>query len=109
MDKTYNVLMDKKVEQEHYDVFISYRRKTGLDLARSIAYWFRLKGFKCFIDQTELKSGKFNNQIYSAIEHTQYFLLLLTENALDLRPCEEDWVRREIDSLRYSGQAYIVS
>ena len=97
MDKTYNVLPDKKVEQEHYDVFISYRRKTGLDLARSIAYWFRLKGFKCFIDQTELKSGEFNNQIYSAIAHTQYFLLLLTENALDFRSCEDDWVRREIE------------
>ena len=86
-----------EVEQEHYDVFISYRRKTGLDLARSIAYWFRLKGFKCFLDQTELLTGQFNEQIYSAIENARYFVLLLSECALDRCVDKGDWVRHEIE------------
>ena len=38
-----------------YDVFISYRRDGGLDLARSIAYWFRAHGFKCFIVRSILE------------------------------------------------------
>ncbi len=87
-------------KQKKYDVFISYRRDGGLDLARSIAYWFRANGFKCFIDQTELTTGRFNQQIYKAIDGTQYFLLLVTENALDRCCTEGDWVRREIEYAR---------
>ena len=87
-------------KQKKYDVFISYRRDGGLDLARSIAYWFRANGFKCFIDQTELTTGRFNQQIYKAIDGTQYFLLLVTESALDRCCMEGDWVRREIEYAR---------
>jgi len=83
-----------------YDVFISYRRDGGLDLARSIAYWFRAHGFKCFIDQTEMQTGQFNQQIYRAIEDTHYFLLLLSEHALDRCSKEGDWVRKEIEHAR---------
>ena len=90
-----------------YDVFISYRRETGLDLARSIAYWFRANGFKCFIDQTELKTGQFNEQIYKAIDETQYFLLLVTENALERCVNDGDWVRKEIEYAREKGVTII--
>lgn len=90
-----------------YDVFISYRRGTGLDLARSIAYWFRANGFKCFIDQTELKTGQFNKQIYKAIEETQYFLLLVTENALERCVNDGDWVRKEIEYASSKGVTII--
>ncbi len=82
---------------EQYDVFISYRRSTGLDVARSVAYWFSLKGFKCFLDQTELLTGQFNEQIYSAIENTKYFVLLMTQDALDRCVNDKDWVRQEIE------------
>ncbi len=85
------------VEHDRYDVFISYRRSTGLDLARSIAYWFRLKGFKCFLDQTELITGQFNEQIYSAIENTRYFVLLMTEESLERCVNDDDWVRHEVE------------
>ena len=81
---------------QRYDVFISYRRDTGLDLARGIAYWFRLNGCVCFLDQTELLTGQFNKVIYSAIDKTKYLLLLLTEGALDRCLAEGDWVREEI-------------
>ena len=80
-----------------YDVFISYRRDGGLDLARSIAYWFRANDIKCFMDQTEMTSGKFNEQIYAAIDGTKYFLLLVTEHALERCCTDGDWVRREIE------------
>ena len=90
-------VVGRPVEHEHYDVFISYRRSTGLDIARSIAYWFRLKKFKCFLDQTELLSGQFNEQIYSAIENTRYFILLMPDGALERCANDDDWVRREIE------------
>ncbi len=97
------------VEQDHYDVFISYRRSTGLDLARSIADWFRLKGVKCFLDQTELLAGQFNEQIYSAIENTRYFVLLLSEGALDRCVNESDWVRHEIEhAIKTKGRDNII-
>lgn len=81
---------------QRYDVFISYRRDTGLDLARGIAYWFRLNGCVCFLDQTELLTGQFNKVIYNAIDKTKYLLLLLTKGALDRCSTDGDWVREEI-------------
>lgn len=86
-----------------YDVFISYRRDTGLDLARSIAYWFRLNGCTCFLDQTELLTGQFNKVIYGAIDNTKYFLLLLTQGALDRCSLEGDWVQEEISYAESKG------
>ncbi len=100
---------EMSVVHEHYDIFMSYRRSTGLDLARSIVYWFRLKGFKCFLDQTELLTGQFNEQIYSAIEHTRYFLLLMTGDALDRCVNAEDWVRHEIEyAIKVKGRDCII-
>ena len=104
-----NVIVNASGAHEHYDVFISYRRDGGLDLARSIAYWFRLKGFKCFLDQTELLTGQFNEQIYSAIENTKYFLLLMTEHSLDRCKDDGDWVRQEIEyAIKKRGRDCII-
>lgn len=80
-----------------YDVFISYRRDGCLDLARSICYYLRSKGVRCFFDLKEIKDGKFDEKIYDAIERTKYFLLLLTDGSLDKCTNPEDWVRLEIE------------
>ena len=90
---------DSSKMQTTYDAFISYRRSNGLDLAGRIAYWLKERGINCFIDLTEMRTGQFNKQIESVIAdaHVKYFLLLLTEGAMDRCKNEDDWVRKEIE------------
>lgn len=80
-----------------YDVFISYRRKGGLELARCICYYLRSKGVRCFFDLKEINGGKFDDAIYDALDCSKYFLLLLTKGSLDRCVENDDWVRREIE------------
>ena len=80
-----------------YDVFISYRRRGGLLLARCICYYLRSKGVRCFFDMKEIKEGKFDEKIYRALDNSKYFLLILTDGSLDRCAEEEDWVRKEIE------------
>ena len=102
MDKS-KINAAKEDDNLQYDVFISYRRDTGLDLARSIAYWFRLNGCVCFLDQTEVLTGQFNKVIYNAIDRTKYLLLLLSRGALDRCSKDGDWVREEIAYAKSKG------
>ena len=64
-----NVSEAHETEQKRYeyDVFISYRRKTGLDLARTIKYWFEAKGINAFLDVSELEAGEWNKDLEKAI------------------------------------------
>ena len=80
-----------------YDVFISYRRRGGLLLARCICYYLRSKGVRCFFDMKEIKEGKFDEKIYRALDNSKYFLLILTDGSLDRCAEEGDWVRKEIE------------
>ena len=95
---------DSPEKQMTYDTFISYRRENGLDLARRIADWLKDKGINCFIDQTEMQTGQFNEQIASVIAdaHLKYFLLLFTEGAMN-----RDWVKKEIE-LAHKHQKKII-
>ena len=83
--------------KQKYDVFISYRRKGGLEYARCICYYLRCKGVRCFFDLEEINGGKFDAAIYEALRRSKYFLLLLTEGSLDRCVEDGDWVRLEIE------------
>ena len=80
-----------------YDVFISYRRKGGLAIARCICYYLRSKGVRCFFDLREINEGKFDEAIFGALKRSKYTLLLLTEGSLDRCVDKGDWVRKEIE------------
>lgn len=85
-------------QNNHYEVFISYRRKTGSQLARVIYFALKSWGVNAFFDYNSIRSGMFNEAIYDAIEKADCFILLLTPDALT--PCvdnENDWVRKEIE------------
>ena len=85
-------------QNNHYEVFISYRRKTGSLLARMLYYALKSWGVNAFFDYNSIRSGMFNEAIYDAIEKADCFILLLTPDALT--PCadnENDWVRKEIE------------
>ncbi|XP_065173343.1 NAD(+) hydrolase sarm1 isoform X3 [Atheta coriaria] len=81
------------------DIFISYRRSNGSQLASLLKVHLQLRGFSVFIDVERLEAGKFDNNLLQSIQKAKHFLLVLTPNALDrCRGDEEkkDWVHKEI-------------
>ena len=76
-----------------YDVFISYRRKTGADVARLLQQALKARGFNVFFDYETLRDGNFDERIYMAIEDAPIFLLVLSSEALDRCNYNDDWVR----------------
>lgn len=80
-----------------YDIFISYRRDTGRDVARPIKLELEKHGYSVFLDFDELKDGCFNQKIKDAIESAPIFIVILSSHALDRCINEDDWVRQEIE------------
>ncbi len=82
--------------QKKYDIFISYRRGSGLYMAKNISQALEKRGYNVFFDYNSLENGQFNTQIYDAIEVANDFILVLSENALTDCINENDWVKNEI-------------
>ncbi|XP_076363389.1 NAD(+) hydrolase sarm1-like isoform X2 [Tachypleus tridentatus] len=81
------------------DVFISYRRSTGSQLASLLKVHLQLRGFSVFIDVERLEAGKFDNNLVNSIHQAKHFILVLTSDALArcIRDTEcKDWVHKEI-------------
>ncbi|MBR1373752.1 toll/interleukin-1 receptor domain-containing protein, partial [bacterium] len=53
--------------QDKYQIFISYRRVGGEDLARLLDYKLTDRGFKVFFDVESLRSGAFNTALFEKI------------------------------------------
>ena len=82
--------------EEKYQVFISYRRDGGEDLARNIKDRLSAKGFKVFFDVEALRSGDFNEALFQKIEECQDVMVILPPGGLDRCVNEDDWVRLEV-------------
>lgn len=99
----------KQKETDYYDVFISYRRKDaggreyGTLIARQIYLAIKQNGYNPFFDYSECTDGEFQEKIIPAVRRSRYFLLILTEHALDRCVYKKDWVRREIKEAVESG------
>lgn len=81
--------------QKRYDVFISYHRETGADVARCIEFWLRSKDISCFIDVQAIGPGLWRKHISNAIKNSEYFLIVVTKDALKSKN-----VRDEIEEAR---------
>ncbi|MXQ84566.1 hypothetical protein E5288_WYG020882 [Bos mutus] len=81
------------------DVFISYRRNTGSQLASLLKVHLQLHGFSVFIDVEKLEAGKFEDKLIQSIMSARNFVLVLSAGALDKcmqdHDCK-DWVHKEI-------------
>lgn len=77
---------------KNLDVFISYRRSNGSQLASLLKVHLNLRGFTIFIDVERLEAGKFENLLQS-IRQAKHFLLVLTPNALD--KCKDDTEQKD--------------
>ncbi|KAM8991417.1 NAD(+) hydrolase SARM1 isoform 1-T1 [Ara ararauna] len=89
------------------DVFISYRRSTGSQLASLLKVHLQLHGFSVFIDVEKLTAGKFEDKLTQSVLSARNFVLVLSPNALD--KCMEDpeckdWVHKEIVTALNSGK-----
>lgn len=78
-----------------YDVFISYRR-TSYESANLIATRLKAEGYRVFFDLESMRSGPFNEQLYTVIAQCKDFVLVLPPDALDRCGEEGDWLRKEI-------------
>ena len=85
--------------EKSLDVFVSYRRSNGSQLASLLKVLLQMRGFSTFIDIERLEAGKFDCNLISSIKQAKNFILVLTPNALDRcindTDCK-DWVHREI-------------
>lgn len=82
---------------KHYDIFISYRREGGAEMAYLIMQHLKHKGYSVFYDHEGLREGKFNAKLLEVIAKCKDFILVLPENGLDRCSNEDDWVRIEIE------------
>lgn len=81
------------------DVFVSYRRSNGSQLASLLKVHLQLRGFSVFIDVERLEAGKFDNNLLQSIRQAKHFILVLTPSALERCVHDDegkDWVHREI-------------
>ncbi|KAI4461552.1 sarm1 [Holotrichia oblita] len=98
LEKNFNNLNDENMNKS-LDVFVSYRRSNGSQLASLLKVHLQLRGFTVFIDVERLEAGKFDNNLLQSIQKAKHFLLVLTPQALQrcIGDAErKDWVHREI-------------
>lgn len=70
------------INKKGVQVFISYRREGGRDIARNIYERLSMSGYTTFFDYDSMRNGKFNTQIFKAIEQASDFILILSKDAL---------------------------
>ena len=90
--------------RKKYDVFISYRREGGSEMAKHMRDTLTERGYRVFLDVESLGRGPFNTALYDVIDNARDFLLILSPGALDRCFNEGDWVRHEIERALEKGK-----
>jgi hypothetical protein len=78
-----------------YDVFISYRRSGGSELAQLVYRALQARGYRVFLDVREMPAGSFDQTLIRILAQAKDVVVLLSEGCLD-RVRAEDWFREEI-------------
>ncbi len=84
---------------EKCDVFISYRRSTGSQLASLLKVLLQVRGINAFLDVDELGSGKFDEAILTTVSRSHNVIVVLSEDALTRCIGDDrqlDWVHKEL-------------
>ena len=79
-------------------IFISYRRDTSFELAKSICKELEKKRNTCFFDVKSIKAGDFYQIILSKMDECDIFLLLVSDTTFDRCNDPADYVRLEIEA-----------
>lgn len=81
------------------DIFLSYRRETGIECCSVLYEKLTSAGYHVFFDHSSLRQGDFQEQIEKAISECT-FLLVVLSGKRDLERCfndpENDWILHEV-------------
>ena len=92
------------MEAKDTDIFISYRRVDGRDIARSIQLALGNAGFdRVFFDYSSMREGMFNEQIITAINNSNDYILVLSPQSMLRCGDPEDWVAKELQTAIDAG------
>ena len=83
---------------DHYDIFISYKRKS-LPTANNLYYRLITRGYSTFFDLEEMRKDNCDVQLLNYIEHAKDVFVLIEEGSLDAcqdADWQKDWFGREI-------------
>lgn len=84
--------------KKKYDVFISYRRDGGYEVAKHLYDLLTKDGYSVSFDIDTLRSGEFPTMLLDRIDQSTDFIIILNRNALDR--CLDDSVDKNNDWLR---------
>lgn len=79
-----------------HDVFISYRREGGSDIAREIQLALKAKKIHAFLDVNEVQGGSFDEYHMDKISKAPNFVLILSPSCLDRCNQPDDQYSKEI-------------
>jgi hypothetical protein len=85
------MLVKRKPSRPYIRIFISYQRRTGWTMARTLRDRLATAGADVFIDVVSLNEGRFATVIEKAIIERDHFVVVLAPGTLD-----SEWVRREV-------------
>ena len=90
-----------------HKIFISYRRDTSFELAKSICRELENRKDECFFDVKSIKAGDFYQIILSKMDECDIFLLLVSDTTFDRCNNPGDYVRLEIEAALERGLTII--
>jgi len=91
--------LDERSLDKTLDVFISYRRSNGSQLASLLKVHLEIRNLSVFLDVDRLEAGKFDNNLLQSIRSARNFVLVLTPGSLDRCIGDEeqrDWINKEV-------------
>lgn len=93
------------VNKKSYDIFLSYRRSDGSELARYLVEELTKKGFHVFLDSEGLESGAWDTQLEQRIDECRDFIVLITKAYFDPDRINkpDDVVRKEVARALLNG------
>ena len=96
---TSEMLLYSPTLTKKYDVFISYRRAGGSQLASLLKVHLQTRGISAFLDVYGLGGGNFDEALIMTISNASNMVLVLSSGALDRCKGDariQDWLHREI-------------
>ncbi len=91
------------------DIFLSYRRETGVECCSILQKSLEEDGYSVFFDSHSMRQGDFEKQIDKAITECSFMLVILAPHDLDrcfIAP-EKDWIVHEVTIAEDYGKIII--
>ena len=95
-------------KDEIYDVFISYYRNTGLQLAKSIHQLLTKEGYTVFFNEDSVREGLVDENILIHVKRCRDFILIIDTQFAKKMFCQEnDWVNTELSEAIKRGNGIV--